>query len=320
MKSKNNKSLIPKSDALFKSIMETDVATYEFLDTYLPESIKSKVDLKKATVEKESFVEEDLKKRLSDVVYSVPYKKTDSEKQQKVFIYSLIEHQSTSDKWIALRLWKYILLLCERHKDKNEKLPIVIPFVLYNGKTKYSAPRCFWDLFDSPDLAKDTMNGPYNLIDLQSMSDEELIAQKHLGMMQFWMKHIHESDMIALWKKFFNQFKDLILYDRNVGYIYIKQFIWYTDAKLDEKDIRALNEVILEHLPKNEGEEIMSTVAENYIQTGMVQGVAQGVAQGKAERNAEIVKNLLSMKKPISEIKMITGLSEKEIRALITSQ
>lgn len=52
----------------------------------------------------------------------------------------------------------------------------------------------------------------------------------------------------------------------------------------------------------------MGTIAENYIQAG--------VTQGKAARDAEIVKNLLSMKKPISEIKMITGLSEKEIKSL----
>lgn len=111
------------------------------------------------------------------------------------------------------------MLLCERHKNKNEKLPIVIPVVIYNGYKKYSAPRNFWDLFDDPTMAKNLMDLPYKLIDLQAMGDEDIRKQQHLGMMQFFLKHIHESDMIALWKKFFHQFKDLILYDRKMGYI-----------------------------------------------------------------------------------------------------
>ncbi|MGV2432567.1 MAG UNVERIFIED_CONTAM: Rpn family recombination-promoting nuclease/putative transposase [Rickettsiaceae bacterium] len=103
--------------------METDVTTYEFLDAYLPLTIKEKVDLSKAKVEKESYVEDNLKKRLSDIVYSVPYKQSSKDHQDKIFIYTLVEHQSTPDKWIAFRLLKYMILLMERHKAKNEKLP-----------------------------------------------------------------------------------------------------------------------------------------------------------------------------------------------------
>ncbi|KDO02204.1 Putative transposase, YhgA-like protein (plasmid) [Rickettsia tamurae subsp. buchneri] len=85
-----------------------------------------------------------MQKRLSDVVYSVSLKKnnikdstTESANNDKAYVYVLIEHQSSSDYWIAFRLLQYMLLLCERHKDVNKKnntkqekgnkLPLICP-------------------------------------------------------------------------------------------------------------------------------------------------------------------------------------------------
>lgn len=120
---KNQKKLIKKkkasveikSDALFKRIMQEEVAAKEFLEYYLPKEFKELIDLSKIRIEKESFVEEGLKRRLSDIIYSVKTKEN-----EEAFVYVLIESQSTADYWISFRLWKYMLLLLERHmKDKT---------------------------------------------------------------------------------------------------------------------------------------------------------------------------------------------------------
>ena len=100
------------------------IGSREFLEAYLPDILKYKVDISKVKIEKDNFIEENLTRRLSDIVYSIPYKHNVS---QKVVIYPLLEHQSTSDNWIAFRLWKYILLLYERYQERNEALPIVLP-------------------------------------------------------------------------------------------------------------------------------------------------------------------------------------------------
>src|SRR6056297_2053770 len=60
-----------KSDGLFKSVFGTKIAAQEFLEEYLPPAFKQLVDLKQIEIDKESFVEEDLQRRLSDVVYKV---------------------------------------------------------------------------------------------------------------------------------------------------------------------------------------------------------------------------------------------------------
>ena len=70
-----NRSQNLKSDGLFKFIFGTKIAAQEFLEEYLPPAFKQLVDLNRIEVDKESFVEEDLQRRLSDVVYKVKLKK-----------------------------------------------------------------------------------------------------------------------------------------------------------------------------------------------------------------------------------------------------
>ncbi len=73
------------------------------------------MDLTKLKVEKESFVEENLKEKLSDLVFSSKMKIN-----QEAFIYTLIEGEVSPKYWMAFKLWKYIFLLLERHKTKEK--------------------------------------------------------------------------------------------------------------------------------------------------------------------------------------------------------
>ena len=111
---------------------------------------------------------------MSDIVYSV-----NTKDNKDAFIYVACEHQSSVDQLIAFRLWKYSLLLAERHLDKKEKIPLIFPLVVYAGKAKYTAPRNLWSLFEYPELAKKTMIEDHTLVDLQSMSDNEIAKKKY---------------------------------------------------------------------------------------------------------------------------------------------
>jgi predicted transposase YdaD len=55
-----------------------------------------------------------------------------------IYIYLLLEFQSRSDRWMALRMQVYVGLLCQdlvkqRKLGRSGKLPPVLPIVLYNG-------------------------------------------------------------------------------------------------------------------------------------------------------------------------------------------
>ena len=165
-------------DSLIKKAMESPVAAKELLAEYLPAEFRDFIDLDTLTLEKESYIEDSLKTRFSDIVYSAKIKSNaegkdnedkdnDADKpEESALIYCLLEHQSSSDYWIALRLLKYSLLLLERHAKKRNKLPVIMPLVLYNGKKPYKAPLNLWELFAYPDMARKAISDNYNLIDL----------------------------------------------------------------------------------------------------------------------------------------------------------
>ncbi len=62
----------------------------------------------------------------------------------------------------------------------------------------------------------------YQLVDLQSQSDDEIEKKKHLGMMEYCLKHIYQRDMLKLWDEFLSRFKLSIIMDKESGYIYLK--------------------------------------------------------------------------------------------------
>ena len=137
-----------------------------------------------------------------------------------------------------------------------------------NGTKKYNSPRNLWDLFTMPEQAKKLMTEDYKLVDLQSMPDDEIKKKQHLGMLEYFLKHIHQRDMIKLWEKFLENFKETVLIDKANGYIYLKQFIWYTDSKVPEERQKELSEILVKHLSEQEEASLMRTIAQKYIEQG----------------------------------------------------
>jgi predicted transposase/invertase (TIGR01784 family) len=300
----DKKNKVIKSDALFKSILEEEIAAREFLEYYLPADFKALVDLSQIKVEKESYVEDNLKRRLSDIVYSIKTKDN-----QEAFVYVLLEHQSKPDYWMALRLWKYMLLLCERHQDaEKKKLPLIAPIVFYNGSKKYDSSLNLWNLFADPEQARQLMSGDYKLIDLKSMSDDKIKQKRYLGMLEYFMKHIHTRDMLKLWDRFLGEFNDAVLLDQKNGYVYIKKLLWYTDTKVSEEQQPELAKILATHLSKDQERGVMRSIAQKYIDEGIEQGVEIGMRQAAI--------NMIKQKVDPKFISAVTGLSMLQIAEL----
>ena len=290
-------------DSLFKRIMESDIAAREFLDEYLPAEVKNIVDLKTIKVQKESYIEPNLTKRLSDIVYSV-----NTKDNEKAFIYIAAEHQSSVDNLMAYRLWKYMLLLAEKHLKDKGKLPLIFPIVVYAGKAKYTAPRNLWALFEYPELAKKLMTEDYALLDLQAISDEDIAKKKHIALFEYVMKHVHMRDMLKLWENVFNKLPNAVIIDKEYGYFYISNLLWYIDRKLPEDKRNELSSLIIEHLPKSDGEKIMRTIADSYIDEGIQIGISQGIEQSAIK--------MLKQNLDLQLIASITGFSQEELLKL----
>lgn len=85
---------------------------------------------------------------------------------------------------------------------------------------------------------------------------------------------------------------------------------------MTQKNKNKLERLILEQLPEDEGEKIVKTIADGYIEEGIARGVEQGIEQGVGIGEAQLVKNILNNGVEISSVANLTGLSVSRIRSL----
>ena len=138
-------------DALFKSAFREADAAASLLRALLPPSFAAQIDASNLTLEPGSFVDEALRERHSDLLYSCLLNGSE------VLIYFLLEHQSTVDPLMAYRVARYVDRILEqwlRGHEGAQRLPVVLPIVVYNGATPWTAPTDLRDLFDLPGAAR----------------------------------------------------------------------------------------------------------------------------------------------------------------------
>jgi predicted transposase/invertase (TIGR01784 family) len=129
--SKQNKSNNKNShDVFVKKAMSDKNVAREFFEVNLPQDILSQVDLSTLKQEKENYFDNTLGHGIVDILYSVNFG------EDKGYIMLLVEHQTTQDYKMPLRIMKYVLRICNDHLNKQPegKIPLIYPILFYGGK------------------------------------------------------------------------------------------------------------------------------------------------------------------------------------------
>ena len=212
---------------------------------------------------KSSFVTKDYKNRESDIVYKDNINKG---------IYYLIEHQSKQDKMMPVRIAEYSIEIMREaldlaKKEKNYEVPRVIPIVLYTGEGKWKVSKSLEDIQAKIPEITLTSIGNYNLVDINTYSDEELLdAEGALPKMLLMEKNntnIEKSIKEIEQCKFTEDEKERIS-------IYITNIIREIDSNLAEE--------LLEKINKDEEESGMR------FGQALVDYWYEGVAKGEEKR------------------------------------
>ena len=137
--SENKNKYSNKHDLRYKKLFSNPKIVEELLRDFIHEDFIDNFDFTSLEQINKSFVTADHLGKESDIIYKIKLKN-----QKELFIYLLLEFQSRVDKYMALRMLRYIcefyeFLLNERDNKKFIKLPAVLPVMLYNGEKKWSA-------------------------------------------------------------------------------------------------------------------------------------------------------------------------------------
>ncbi|MCC8371902.1 MAG: Rpn family recombination-promoting nuclease/putative transposase [Rickettsia endosymbiont of Pseudomimeciton antennatum] len=305
----------PKHDKIFRKSMENPIVAKEFLATHLPKDVLALIDSTTLKLEKDSFIEPDLSETISDVLFSVKFNDTDG------YIFLLLEHQSTVDQLMVFRLFKYMINICDRYLTTNPKakrLPLIYPLVLYNGKKKYNASLNIWELFTYPDLARCFWTNDCQLVNVHDIPDEELKKKVWSGILLFFLKHIHERQLLKRWQEISHLLPELAKV--TIGYDHIRNLLYYTLTFIEQSDKIELEKILKNSLTKEKGEELMPSIAQVWKEEGIQIGLQDGIKIGEARGEAKLIKMMIKNGNSIEEIARMTRLSITKINELLKVQ
>lgn len=300
-----DKSVNQKHDKSFKDIL----INREEMSKFLEQFIGININQENLEEQKNNFINNKFQKRESDIIYKIKEKE----------IYILIEHQSTVDKKMPIRILEYcmeiMLFLLQNQKEKyNGNNALVIPIVIYTGKNKWNIATNFSDTQKVDDDYKNNrINLRYYLIDINKFSKKELVSRntKLSSMMLIEKCKTREEIIDSIIKlRSMTQDEDRI--------IWLEKIVKFVLADiLGEKKDGLLK--IIERREKNEMDEWIEMVKKNDERRRKKfeeRCMKKGMEKGMKEAMSQIIKNMLKLNQDEELIMKCTEAKKEEIEEI----
>jgi hypothetical protein len=218
-------------------------------------------------------------RRESDVIWRVP-----TREGADLYLYLLLEFQSRSDWWMAVRAQIYQGLLWQQIIDEQKlkpgaRLPPLLLLVLHNGMRRWAAPTQIRKLVA---LSRDSVLWPwqpqvrYHLLDMGAFPGDELARRRSLAALLFRLERPLAPDELERLRVEVSSW-----FSRHPDQERLRQLF----AELVSQAFQGLqlkvpvsNDFLETKMKSN-----LATVGERWKQEAMAQGKAEGRIEGKAE-------------------------------------
>jgi recombination-promoting nuclease RpnB len=275
-------------DAIFKKFFSDIEVVNTFFQAYLPEKIKKKCDFSTLKIESGSFIADDLSQHHSDILYSLKIA------GHKGYLYVNVEHQSTPQKLMPIRMLRYKLGIIKQHLDQgHKKAPAVIPILFYHGESPYPHNLRLIDCFEDKAFAKEHFFDDPLMVDINQTPDEEIYKHKKLALLEIVQKHIFKRELDSIVEKL-TRLVEITQPEHDL----FNGLVYYMLLKGETPNV---NKVI----------EKLRTI-ENY-EEDVMNAAQQLQQQGRREEDFVIAKKMLAKRLDLNLIKEITGLSNQEL-------
>jgi len=230
---------------------------------------------------------------------------------QDAYIRIVLEHKSYLDKELPIQLLYYNAAIWEEAIKEKDYYPPIINIVFYHGKGEWNIPTSL-PVLEDQNLEKYVSKLNYILIDLNKVSDEDIISETYQDLCAQWamltMKHIFDGI-----ESFIKVFELIADYIKSHDYIEKSHCIFLTlDYIVSVKNNPEEVESILKELTG--GDKKVMTLTEKWIMEGLQKGKQEGLQEG-------LQKGLIKAKKDDvkSAILIKFGVLPKELEEKIES-
>jgi len=268
-------------DALFKTVFSDPVNAEAELRAVLPPALAAALVPGSLVLEPGSFVDEELRATHADLLFRARF--VDGE----ALVYVLFEHQSSEDRWMPVRIARYVLRIWEREIERDprrESLPAVIPIVVHQGPRQWQRPTELGELIHAP-AALDALRPRWTFVldDLAALSDASLLARAVPPFAALTLAALRDSrdlrDAAAWLVRWARLVRELVAQGdvgRALGLV-----VRYLVNVRPDLDLEALARSA-DTIALGAGEPIMTT-ARQLIEKGMEKGIEKGLDAGRRE-------------------------------------
>ena len=188
-------------DAYFKKVFSEPAHAAAFFQRHLPARVAAAMDWAGLQVLPGSFVKTSLEQVHADLLFSVNLA------GRPTLLYLLLEHQSSVDPLMPLRMLVYVTEILLGHaREIGLPLPMVFPFVLHQGPEQWAVSPCLEQMFDLPeDLSVEVLpflpKFRHGLLDLTRFDPDGDKSDLRLRAVLQFMKLARERDVrgLLLW-------------------------------------------------------------------------------------------------------------------------
>ena len=315
-------------DSGYKKLFSNHTIFQQLLETFVNQEWVHSLDFDTCETLDKSFISEHYKETESDLIYKIQFH------DHEVYVYILIEFQSTVDSFMALRVLNYITNFYMDFLVNNrsvKKLPAVFPIVLYNGSAPWTAPVNLSELIEqTPPLGRFALDFEYFLIAENQYSQEALLKIRNIVSTLFLAESHYDVDMleVELLNLFsteadkqavsllLNWFKQLAAHGRIKPADYQSlDSIYRTEEEVRTMLVTALERERQQFFQNGlrEGEQKGRTEGK---QEGLLEGKQEGLLEGKQEGRIEAAKAMLAKGMELTLISEITNLPETQLSQL----
>ena len=260
-------------DHFFKHAFGRPDAAAGFFKEYLPPELAVNLDWERLERKEGTFVDETLSERHSDLLFTVPWN------DRNVLLYCLFEHQSSEDRWMPLRLLRYMVRIWDAQlgaEPGRGSLSPILPVVLHQSDRTWKPSNRFRSLLEMPGGSIDDLAGfipdfGFRLVDLADMPIEDLRGSVLVRAILATMKAAKSGE----WDERVEELAPLLSGAlRKNDLAFVQVCLAYVFRESGEVDFREFH-TRLDQLDIGELKEDIMTLGEQLIQEGRKEGRLQ---------------------------------------------
>ena len=294
-------------DKYFRTVFSNTADAASMLRAYVPEALAVTLKWSTLSLLPGRFVSPDWRDSEADLLFSVEQ----TPRGTPVLVYVLLEHQSSPDRWMPLRVLNYCLQVWLRWRNRHtqdRRLPLVVPLVFYQGAKPWRYDQEFAEMFTN--AGSDWRWVPrfeYLLIDQTRQSPESAAGAVAARLAQVALLAAFREVRRELFETATRLMAELY---RAVGFEEVTKHVEYVLATQPAEHRAAFVEALRRNVP-GRGGDVM-----NYVEQLIERGRREGLREGELRGQVRTIEGLLVREVPWSTIEAATGIDEVAFRKL----